>query len=86
MKVSSNPLPHVEFKPFELRLSVESMEEAQALYLLFNYSPIARILEKQGIEPGEIRRELSKDNPAVCNNEAFITNYKELEKKIKEIL
>jgi hypothetical protein len=46
MKASSTPikLPPPEFQPFNLNITVETKEEAQALFAIFNYTPNTDLL------------------------------------------
>lgn len=85
MKISSKKLPHIDFKPFELTFSVESRKEAQALYLLFNYTPITNTIYEAGIDCDKVRSELISHNADVSDNDMFIKNYKELERRIKDL-
>ena len=49
MKVHKEELPIPEsFSPFKLTCTVESREEAQALYAIFNYSPNLDLLPHSG--------------------------------------
>lgn len=44
MKVEKQEVPAGDFTPFRLVIDVESKEEAQALYAIFNYGPNCDIL------------------------------------------
>ena len=42
MKINIYPITQISFKPFKLVLEIESQEEANFLWLLFNSNPIRR--------------------------------------------
>ena len=46
MKVQRDP-EGVGFRPFDITLTVESEEEARALYAIFNYSPNVDLLPRE---------------------------------------
>jgi hypothetical protein len=60
MKISSEKTTQEKpFIPFNLILTVESNEEAQALYCLFNYTPTCNYLRIKGVDAFEIKKEIN---------------------------
>lgn len=49
MKIDSWTKPTPAFTPFALTLHVESQQDADVLYFLFNYSPLCDGLDMHGI-------------------------------------
>ena len=47
MKVEKQPTPEKSFEPFVLKIEIESKEEAQALYAIFNHSRNAKLFPDQ---------------------------------------
>lgn len=56
-------------KPFKLEITVETVEEVEKLYAIFDYSPIVKTLEINK-EANDIRRNVQK---GLQNSEGFIT-------------
>ena len=54
MKVTSKPaIP--EFTPIELTITLESADEARALFAVFNHIPVCDVLKRRHINPTSIR-------------------------------
>jgi len=58
MKVTSNAGDR-KFKPIILNITLESLEEVNMMYSLFNYSPLCALLKLHGINSDAIRNEIS---------------------------
>jgi predicted GNAT family N-acyltransferase len=46
------------FKPIDFTITLETQEEVEAMYALFNYAPNTCIIEKYGINHTKIREKL----------------------------
>lgn len=49
------------FSPITIEITMETQEEAQHLYAVFNYTPVCSYLRSGGVEPGDIREAIGDE-------------------------
>lgn len=67
------------FKPVELTIQIESIEEAEVIYALFNYIPYCEVMRMHAMNPSSIRDVLND----VIGNIRYSHITDELNKSIK---
>ena len=74
-KVSARQI-YDNFKPLEVCITLESQEEINALYCLFNHAKILKVLESHGFCTSDFRNLLTE----------YTTSYSDLWKDLQKII
>jgi hypothetical protein len=73
-----------EFKPIEMTIKLDSLEEAKWLYFVFNYWPLVSLVGSVDTSAVAIRQFLALNSD--CNNAVDFDRFRtELERYVKEI-
>jgi hypothetical protein len=83
MQVSVNQ-EQKSYQPVTLTLTLETKKEVEAIYQLFNFSPIARVMEKYGINPENIRNNIGAEIEDMHNIQWGSNVISELELQFKK--